>query len=403
MFSRVSLLRSTAPLRLVVSKKSLLRCKSVATTAEATAARDTKASTTTTATSSVPIVTSLLAAAAGVITVSAAAAIVETSTASTVPPFDPVSQRFDQTGYKGRFFRMILQCDPRLLLYSQDQARRAKAFCDSRVGDDRALWEARRLWESALNDAGDVVPRPFRMSGFVPFNGPICVAMVASPSTAPLLFWSWVNQSQNALVNYYNRSAASTMTNETLAKSYVIAVGSALAVAFGLATLIQKRYPPAQAKSLLRYVAFPSAVVASSLNCYIVRSPEIKSGIPLLNSAAAGEDVLVGETSHVAAAAGVYSTTASRALLQAPVYFLPPVLVTTVPLFRRLLVKSPSLCVPLTTYLLLVSFGVGLPATVAVFPQISEIAADKVEERFQHLRDPETGKPYERFYFNKGL
>lgn len=27
--------------------------------------------------------------------------------------------------------------------------------------------------------------------------------MVASTSTLPLLFWSWINQSQNALVNYY--------------------------------------------------------------------------------------------------------------------------------------------------------------------------------------------------------
>ena len=76
-----------------------------------------------------------------------------------------------------------------------------------------------------------------------------------------------------ALVNYYNRNASSPMTNETLAISYGAAVGSALTVAFGLAKLIQRRYDPATAKSLLRWVAFPSAVVASSLNCYIVRSP----------------------------------------------------------------------------------------------------------------------------------
>jgi sideroflexin-5 len=299
---------------------------------------------------------------------------------------------------------MLLQCDPRLLFYTEEQVRQAKEMVDhyqENKKSDRALWEARRLYESALNDAGQVVPRPFRMSGFVPYNGPICVAMVASPSTSALLFWSWVNQSQNALVNYYNRSAASTMTNETLAKSYVIAVGSALAVAFGLATAIQKRYPPAQAQALLRYVAFPSAVVASSLNCYIVRSPEIGTGIPLAN--AAGQDVLPGATSQVAATHGVYSTTASRALLQAPVYFLPPFLLAAVPVFRRYLAHTPCMTVPLTTFLLLVSFGVGLPATVAVFPQISALPATAVEERFQHLRDPATDKPYEVFYYNKGL
>lgn len=187
------------------------------------------------------------------------------------------------------------------------------------------------------------------------------------------------------------------MTNETLAKSYSVAVGSALVVAFGLATAIQKRFEPAKAKQLLCYVAFPSAVVASSLNCYIVRSPEIESGIPLIN--AKGQDVLPGSTSQEAAAAGVYSTTASRALLQAPVFFVPPVLLGLGP-FRRYLAKHPQMTVPLSTYLLLVSFGVGLPATVAIFPQISSISADHVEERFAHLRDPATNKPYEVFYYN---
>lgn len=235
---------------------------------------------------------------------------------------------------------------------------------------------------------------------YVPYNGPICVAMVASQSTSALLFWSWVNQSQNALVNYFNRNASSPMTNEMLFKSYAAAVSSALLVAFGLATAIQKRYDPVRAKALLRWVAFPSAVVASSLNCYIVRSPEIEFGIPL--QSADGTNVMPGATSQEAARRGVVSTTASRAILQAPVYFLPPVLLGVGPL-RRYLVKSPQMAVPITTFLLLVSFGVGLPATIAIFPQISEIDANDVEEKFQHLRDPVTQQPYQKFYYNKGL
>jgi hypothetical protein len=59
--------------------------------------------------------------------------------------------------------------------------------------------------------------------------------------------------------------------------------------------------------------------------------------------------------------------------------------------------------VPITTFLLLTSFGIGLPATVAMFPQISSVDAKDVEERFQHLRDPQTNKPYDVFYYNKGL
>ena len=129
---------------------------------------------------------------------------------------------------------------------------------------DSTLWKAKRIYESAVHpDTGDFIPRPFRMSGYVPYNGPITVAMVASQSTVPLLFWSWVHQSQNALVNYYNRNASSPTMNEALMKSYAAAIGSALTVAIGLATFIQRRYSPAQTKNLLRLIAFPSAVVGA--------------------------------------------------------------------------------------------------------------------------------------------
>jgi sideroflexin-5 len=179
-----------------------------------------------------------------------------------------------------------------------------------------------------------------------------------------------------------------------------VAVGSALAVAFGLSTAIQKRYDPTTAKTLLRWVAFPSAVVASSLNCYVVRSPEIETGISL--QTADGRDVCPGATSQIAATRGVIATTLSRAILQAPVYFLPPLLLSTGPC-KRYLARNPAMTIPLTTYLLLVGFGVGLPGTIAIFPQISSIAGSQVEEKFQQLRDPSTNQPYPVFFYNKGL
>ena len=190
------------------------------------------------------------------------------------------------------------------------------------------------------------------------------------------------------------------MTNETLMKSYSAAVGSALTVAFGLATFIQKRFSPAQAKRMMKFVAFPSAVVASSLNCYIVRSPEIDTGVPLVD--ADGSNVLPNETSKIAAERGVISTTMSRALLQAPVYFLPPILMSTFPPIKNAIARSPILSIPITTYLVLVCFGLGLPASVAIFPQMGEIKVEEAEKVYQNLRDEE-GKPRSVLYYNKGL
>lgn len=199
------------------------------------------------------------------------------------------------------------------------------------------------------------------------------------------------------------------MSNETLLMSYSAAVGSALVVAFGLATFIQKRYPPARAQHLMKFVAFPSAVVASSLNCYIVRSPEMETGIPLMDED--GQTILVTDestgatipaVSQEAATRGVNSTTVSRAILQAPVYFLPPLLMGLGP-FAQALVKRPNARVPMTTFLLLTSFGLGLPTTVAIFPQITTIDAEQAEPAYQNLQNPKTQTPYTVYYYNKGL
>lgn len=149
---------------------------------------------------------------------------------------------------------MILACDPRLLTYSEEATRRSKTMVEdyknllqnlpenmTEQQMHHALWEAQRISSATLHpDTGEIIPAPFRMSGYVPFNGPICVSMVASTSTPALLFWAWVNQSHNALVNYYNRNATSEMSTKTFMVSYGTAVTSALVVAFGLATMIQK-------------------------------------------------------------------------------------------------------------------------------------------------------------------
>lgn len=359
---------------------------------------------------------SLAAAVLGLGTISFVAWLVETTTTTTttaaaVPKYDPNGQRYDQGTYLGRFCRMMLTCDPRLLLYTKEQVLRKKEMIemynddndDDNDNDDNnnLLWEARRIVDAAVHpDTGDFVPRPFRMSGYVASNAPICVAMIVSQSTMPLLFWSWMNQSQNALVNYFNRNASSKLSDKTLLTSYGAAVGSALLVAFGLATFIQKRCEPTKAKMLLRWVAFPSSVVASSLNCYIVRSPELGTGIPLMDEN--GNYVLPESTSKIAAKRGVYSTVASRAMLQVPVYFVPPVLLSLAPI-RRYLHRHPAMTVPVTSYLLLVCAGIGLPATIAIFPQISTIAANEVEPPYRHLRHPDTNQPYRVYYYNKGL
>jgi hypothetical protein len=161
--------RTAASLCRRASRSLARRCKSTDNfAADKVAAVEASESTITS--TSVRVTKSLLAAVVGIGTVSGIAALVESATATSIPVFDPKGQRFDQSNFVGRFSRMLLACDPRLLFYTDSQVQQAQAKletyqdCDACI--DRALWEAQRIVDAAIHpDTGDVIPRPFRMSG----------------------------------------------------------------------------------------------------------------------------------------------------------------------------------------------------------------------------------------------
>lgn len=105
---------------------------------------------------------------------------------------------------------------------------------------------AKKLYESAFHpDSGELQNLFGRMSFQVPGGMLITGAMLQFYRTVPaIVFWQWVNQSFNALVNYTNRNANSPLTVTQLGVSYVSATTSALAVAIGFKGFLQKRASP---------------------------------------------------------------------------------------------------------------------------------------------------------------
>lgn len=56
-----------------------------------------------------------------------------------------------------------------------------------------------------------------------------------------MVFWQWVNQSFNALVNYTNRNANSPLTTTQMGVAYVSATTAAMSTALVFKFVIQKR------------------------------------------------------------------------------------------------------------------------------------------------------------------
>jgi tricarboxylate carrier len=314
-----------------------------------------------------------------------------------IQPFSLTDERFDQKTYLGRFLKMLNICDPSMLFYSEAAIKHAvDVLHDYAIHgnvnkiSDSDLWRYRKLKESAMHpDTGEIIPLPFRMSGYVPFNGPVSVGLIMATKTPWILFWQWVNQSQNALVNYFNRNASNSGSNAVLAASYTGAVSSALSIGYGLSRVVKHFASPERATTLLKFVAMPTSMVASSVNCLIMRWPETRTGITVYDPVSGRE---VGR-SKIAAEKAIKETVVSRVLLQLPVFLFPPVM-SMLPPIVRYLKRYPRMTTPVMTGFLFLGFGFGLPASIAAFPQEGSISERELEAEFRGHGD---------LNYNKGL
>ena len=117
---------------------------------------------------SIPLGRTCAAAAAGIVTVAAADNALELALKDQAPPFETSfegASRFKQDTFLGRMQKMMLACDPTLLVYTASHVRSLKteldAFrseCDANGGkpsvplttaQNREMWENQRIVSSA--------------------------------------------------------------------------------------------------------------------------------------------------------------------------------------------------------------------------------------------------------------
>ncbi|XP_075791684.1 sideroflexin-2 isoform X2 [Pelodiscus sinensis] len=309
--------------------------------------------------------------------------------------------RWDQSTFVGRLKHFFNITDPRTVLVSEQELDRAKVLVEScRAGlvppgtSQEQLFYAKKLYDSAFHpDSGEKMNLIGRMSFQVPGGMAITGFMLQFYRTVPaVVFWQWVNQSFNALVNYTNRNAASPISLTQIGVAYVTATGTALATAVGL-NLYTKRAPPLVA----RWVPFAAVAAANCVNIPMMRQQELIHGIVVTDE----RDCELGR-SRVAAAKGITQVVVSRIAMAAPGMVLLPILMERLekfPFMQRIRVFHAPLQVLLVGGFLLFM----VPVACSLFPQRCSLALSTLEPELRASILARRGDNVPYVYFNKGL
>ncbi|KFV13436.1 Sideroflexin-3, partial [Tauraco erythrolophus] len=311
--------------------------------------------------------------------------------------------RWDQSTFQGRAKHFFMVTDPRNLLLSGATLEEARRRVSQRVlpllgragtvppglTEDQ-LWRAKYIYDSAFHpDTGEKMFLIGRMSAQVPMNMTITGCMLTFyRSTPAVVFWQWVNQSFNAIVNYTNRSGDAPITSSQLGTAYVSATTGAVVTALGLKSLT--KHLPA---IIGRYVPFAAVAAANCINIPLMRQRELKLGIPITDEN--------GNRLGNAAQKAIFQVVVSRIGMAVPAMAIPPVIMNALEK-RAFLKRYPYLNAPLQVGLVGLCLVFATPLCCALFPQKSSLPVSCLEPEIQALiqkKDPQL----ETVYFNKGL
>uniref|UniRef100_A0A8C5NFJ5 Sidoreflexin n=1 Tax=Gouania willdenowi TaxID=441366 RepID=A0A8C5NFJ5_GOUWI len=295
--------------------------------------------------------------------------------------------RWDQGTFMGRAQHFFMVTDPRNVLLSSETLEEARGIVENyRAGivkpglSEDELWKAKYVYDSAFHpDTGEKMFVIGRMSAQVPMNMTITGCMLTFYRTTPaVVFWQWVNQSFNAVVNYTNRSGDAPITVNQLGAAYVSATTGAVVTALSLKSLAN-RLPPI----ISRFVPFAAVAAANCINIPFMRQRELKYGIPVTDE----NGNRLGESPNAAKQA-IIQVVVSRIGMAVPA------------MGNRN--RFPILNAPVQVGLVGLCLVFATPLCCALFPQKSSMSLSGLEADLQE-RIRQSSPDTTTVYFNKGL
>ncbi|EZA55579.1 hypothetical protein DMN91_009322 [Ooceraea biroi] len=309
---------------------------------------------------------------------------------------------WDQSTYRGRALHFLTVTNPLNVFATKQQLEHARDVVSRhRQGEtlqkqgitENELWKCKYLYDSAYHpDTGEKMLSIGRMSAQVPMNMTITGCMMTFyKSTPAVIFWQWVNQSFNAIVNYTNRSGSSPIPTETLMRSYVGATGGAVITALTLNRLAERGPPLAG-----RLVPLAAVAAANCVNIPLMRITELQNGIELQTE----DGTMVGHSKRAAKQA-IMTVTLSRILMASPSMILAPIVMNY--LDRRQLLRNAKWAAgPIQVLICGVCLTFATPLCCALFAQRVPIPVNHLEADVQkQVRSHDSS--LETVYYNKGL
>ncbi|XP_012345337.1 sideroflexin-2 [Apis florea] len=314
---------------------------------------------------------------------------------------------WDLNTFVGRWKHFAWMTDFRTCVTPESKLLEAKKLCeDYKLGKEPAgtTWEqiiyAKKLYESAFHpDTGDLQNVFGRMSFQVPGGMAITGVMLQFyRTTTAVVFWQWVNQSFNALVNYTNRNANSPTTVNQLAVAYISATSAAMITAIGCKSFWAKRANPLMA----RYVPFAAVAAANCVNIPLMRQNEITKAIEISD-----ENGNKLTKSKLAAVKGISQVVISRIVMCAPGMLILPLIMERLEKYTWMQ-KIKPLHGPIQVLLVGCFLTFMVPTACALFPQNCSIKSSTLErwepENYELLKKNCKNREIPIYlYFNKGL